>query len=48
MMARNSADPKLETISFRLTPAERRELDAMRGTRSITDFLRGLIFGGGR
>lgn len=45
-MGKESPDPKLVVVTFRVTPGERRKLDQMRGTSSITDFIRKRIFGG--
>jgi hypothetical protein len=43
-----SPDPRTVVVTFRLTPGERDSLDRKRGKRSIADYLRGLIFGGGK
>ena len=39
-------DPRNVVVTFRLTRGERRRLDALRGTTSITDFIRQRIFRG--
>ena len=40
-----SPDPRTVVVTFRMTPAERKQFDQMRGKTSIADFLRRMIFG---
>lgn len=47
-MSNKSPDPREVIVTFRVTPGERAKIDQFRGNRSVADFIRGLIFGGGR
>jgi len=40
-----SPDPRTVVVTFRMTPAERKQFDKMRGNASIADYLRRMIFG---
>ena len=40
-----SPDPRPVVVTFRMTPAERKQFDKMRGNASIADYLRRMIFG---
>ena len=40
-----SPDPRTVVVTFRMTPAERKRFDKMRGKTSIAPFLRRMIFG---
>ena len=44
----NSPDPREVMVSFRVTHGEKERIDKMRGGQSLGDFIRGLIFGGGK
>lgn len=41
-----SDDPKIFTVSLRLTKSERAKVEKLRGKTPLTDFLRARIFGG--
>lgn len=44
-MSGDRDNPRTKVVTFRLTPAEREDLDAKRGSTTIADFIRNLIFG---